>query len=288
MSTPAEIQTMPKVLNHEHLDCSLRPRTVLELASKIGFDKFATLAFPAQTTSGWLSAQTRQEQEEVAAQYQHIIAEHASSSLANYVAAVVHHLLPVMQTACALERITSERIEDALADGIIAMDLRFAPQLHTAGGLSLQQVMDAVLKPIQEAPIPVSLSICVMRHNNEDMAHNLANLAIEYRQHVGKFDLAGDEQANPGVLDWWLQEALRVQDHGITPTLHIGETNNLSECDLALIAQHKITEVGHGFLDEVSKNFVRTLCITSNVVTGQVPDFASHPVDRLYREGVSI
>jgi adenosine deaminase len=283
----AAIRQWPKLLLHEHLDCSLRPATLLELASCIGFanEAFTELPFPAEIVDDWNAAGTnKRKRAKVAAQYQKFIAGHASSSLANYVQAIVKHVLPVMQTEDALYRITKERIEDAVADGVIAMELRFAPQLHTWDGLSLRQVMNAVIRAVNESPIPVKLIVCALRHENGRMAYRLANLCIEYRKYVCKFDLAGDEAANPGVLKWWLKQALRLREHGIEPTIHLWETNEPTDEDIALLDKHAILVLGHGFRGDRQGKRVLTICVTSNIVTGQVECAADHPIDELFNE----
>ena len=283
----ATIRQWPKLLLHEHLDCSLRPSTLLELASCLGFDNqaFAELPFPSEIVNAWNAAgSNKRKRAQVARQYQTFIAGHASASLHNYVQAIVKHVLPVMQTEEALYRITKERIEDAVADGVIAMELRFAPQLHTWSGLSLRQVMEAVVRAVKESPIPVKLIVCALRHENGRMAYRLANLSIKYRQYVCKFDLAGDEAANPGVLKWWLKQALRLREYGIEPTIHLWETNEPTDEDIALLDKHAILVLGHGFRGDRQGNRVLTICVTSNIVTGQVQCAADHPIDDLFNE----
>ena len=52
----------------------------------------------------------------------------------------------VMQTREALIRVAAECAEDLAADGVVYAEVRFAPELHVAGGLSLDQVVEAVLE----------------------------------------------------------------------------------------------------------------------------------------------
>src|SRR5262249_12150687 len=117
----------------------------------------------------------------------------------------------------------------------------------------------------------------------------LADLAIEYRRHVVKFDLAGDEAANPGVLNWWLKQALRVREvAGIEPTVHLWETNNPTDADVRLLDKHNIRVLGHGFRGHSQASRVLTLCVTSNIVTGQVRCAHEHPIDELFKQGRSV
>ena len=223
--------------------------------------------------------------DKAAAEYQNFLAREGSKSLANYVTAIVHHVLPLMQSADRLTRITRERIEDATVDGVVALELRFAPQLHIREGLSLEQVMDSIVAGMKGAAIPVKLIICVLRHENEEMADRLADLAIKYKEHVGLFDLAGDEKANPGILLWWAKQASKVREHGIEPELHLWETDEPTDEDLDRLAEFGIRRLGHGMRGSRQDDRILEVCPSSNCVTGQIRNFSEHPIDTLFREG---
>lgn len=280
----AKMLLLPKFLSHEHLDCSPRPETVIELASQIGFDKFTQMPFPKHVIKDWSRPDSNRRQ--LALDYQHSISMSARQSLANYLRPIGCQLLPVMQTAKNLYRITKERIEDAIADGIVCMNLRFAPQLHIWEALSLNAAVEAVIGAVEEADIPVTLTLCCLRHEPEEMFRKVADTAIRYKHYVRKFDLAGDEKAYPGVRTRWLKQAMRVADNGIFPTIHIAETNSLTREDIRRLKLVGVEEIDHGFRDDLYTGFTRTICITSNIITGQVPSFACHNADELYRDGV--
>ncbi len=298
--TAAAMRRLPKILLHEHLDCSLRPATMLDLWSQIGFDN-AKLPFPEKVRTLWEAASSLQNlsnrghhvreaasPEQMAADaYQRYLARYARASLANYVQAIVDHVLPLMQDAWHLYTVTQQRIDDAVADGIIAAELRFAPQLHTQDGMTLDGVMQAVIKASEEnAKIPVKWIICCLRHEDAKMARRLGDLALKHQEHVGAFDLAADEELNPGVLDWWLEEALRVRRKSkgkIDLTIHLTETRKATARDRKLIRDNNITRIGHGIKGDWSQYL--EVCPTSNVVTGQVASFAEHPIDSFYRQG---
>lgn len=284
----AKLRKLPKILTHEHLDCSVRPLTLLEIWSEIGFEKAVTVPFPARLLETWSSAKTAAAKKVAALDYQRYIAGFASASLKNYVDCIVWTVLPAMQTAEHLYRITSERIEDAIEDGVIAMELRFAPQLHTAGGLTLDQVMDSVVRAVDESPIPVKLIICALRHENREMARQLVDLAIRYKKYVSKFDLAGDEHANPGVLDWWIEETARLAEHGIELTVHLWETEEETDEDQRKLEEAGIEVLGHAIRGKHHGNRIATVCLTSNEVTGQVDNVANHPIDDMFFDGVRL
>src|SRR5437762_5177283 len=124
MPTLAEIRTVPKVLLHDHLDGGLRPRTVLELAQETGHH-----GLPADN------------EEELTKR----LTEGAHRSHLEIYLDAFRHTVGVMQTPEALRRVAAECAEDLAADGIVYAEVRFAPELHTERGLSLDEVVQAVL-----------------------------------------------------------------------------------------------------------------------------------------------
>lgn len=127
MSTPLsldKIQHAPKALLHDHLDGGLRPATVLDLAGQLGYDDL-----PAT------------EVDELATFFR--TAAH-SGSLVRYLEPFAH-TVGVMQTPEALHRVAYECVEDLAADNVVYAEIRFAPELHIDRGLSLDDVVDAVL-----------------------------------------------------------------------------------------------------------------------------------------------
>src|SRR6478736_6067680 len=124
MPTLAEIRTVPKVLLHDHLDGGLRPRTVLELAQETGYNDL-----PADN------------EEELTQR----LTEGAHRGHLEIYLDAFRHTVGVMQTPDALRRVAAECAADLAADGVVYAEVRFAPELHTERGLSLDEVVRAVL-----------------------------------------------------------------------------------------------------------------------------------------------
>jgi adenosine deaminase len=120
----ATIVAAPKVLLHDHLDGGLRPRTVIELARDGGYDGLPTSDPDA---SAWFRRGADRK------------------SLELYLAGFAH-TVGVMQTPEALERVAAECAEDFANDGIVYAEVRFAPELHLEQGMSLDAVVEAVLR----------------------------------------------------------------------------------------------------------------------------------------------
>src|SRR5262249_10847605 len=166
---------------------------------------------------------------------------------------------------------------------VVGFELRFAPQLHTMGGLTLDQVMEAVVAGIKDAPMPVKLIICSLRHEGTlkvNPVSELVALAIRYKPYVGVFDLAADEPAFPGVLPWWAPEAERARAAGLELTIHLWETDDPTDRDIEMLEHYNLRRIGHGIRGDRQGDRVLEQCPTSNVVTGQVASIEAHPIDR--------
>jgi adenosine deaminase len=270
---------------------------MLELWEKIGFEKSRT-PFPPEILAEWHSIEKRHllaqgqasnslksQIQSAGRRYQEWLSGFASKTLENYLQAIVDHILPLMQNADHITRVTQERIEDAIRDGIIGLELRFAPQLCIEESLSLHEVLEAVLRGLEESPIPVQLNLCVLRHENEEMACKLADLVIAYDDRVSTFDLAGDESKYPGIPHWWLQHAQRVQDAGKKVSIHLWEVNEPTEEDVRLLDEYHIFRISHGIRGHSQGTRILEITPTSNLVTGQVASYNQHPIHRLYSEG---
>ena len=117
------MNSLLKIELHCHLDGSLRPNTVLELAKINGIE---------------LTESQKRDINEL------LIAPEDCDSLDTY---LKRFELPisVMQTKEALERVTYELMEDAAREQVKYIEIRFAPQLHIQQGLSLEDIISSVV-----------------------------------------------------------------------------------------------------------------------------------------------
>lgn len=77
--------------------------------------------------------------------------------------------IAVMQTAANLERIAYELCVDSVAENIDYLEVRWAPRLHLRQGLSVSEVIEAVLRGLAAGPLQATAIVCAMRqHSVED------------------------------------------------------------------------------------------------------------------------
>src|SRR6202041_4118635 len=173
------LQSLPKVLLHEHLDGVLRPQTVIELAKDAKYTGLPS--DDPKALSEWFFRGANQ------------------GSLAKYLQGFTH-TIAVMQTEEALQRVAYEEAEDLSRDGVVYFETRFAPLFHTRKGLTHQQIVSAVLKGLERGRkdfgVRSGLIISAMRNMNVSL--EIAELAVDFRARgVVGFDLAGEEGGYP-------------------------------------------------------------------------------------------
>ena len=282
MLTLAEIRAVPKVLLHDHLDGGLRPQTVLELARQIGYQDLPGDNVEELTTR---------------------LTEGAHRGHLEIYLDAFRHTVAVMQTPDALRRVAAECAEDLAADGIVYAEVRFAPELHTERGLSLGEVVEAVLdgfrRGSQGRGIKVYALLTAMRTAARSL--EIAELAVRYRDEgVVGFDIAGAEAGWPPSRHLDAFQFLKRENFHFT--IHAGEAFGLPSIWEAV--QYCGTErLGHGvrIADDIAISaagsvrlgrlaaYVRDrripleMCPTSNIQTGAAPSIARHPL-RLLRQ----
>ncbi len=273
MTLPLEVfQRLPKTDLHVHLDGSLRLSTMLELAQEQG------VKLPADDEAGLRAA---------------IHCGENTGSLARYLEAF-DITLSVMQTERSLYRSAYELAEDAAAENVRYMEVRYSPMLHVRKGLRLVAVVEAVLSGLRQAyedhGIESNVIICGIRNISTESSLEMARLAVAYKNRgVVAFDLAGAEYDHPAKHH---KEAFQlIRNNNINCTIHAGEAFGPESIAQALhvCGAHRI---GHGcrlredgdLLHYINDHRIPLeVCPSSNVQTGAVESFATHPL-RLYHD----
>jgi adenosine deaminase len=276
----------PKVLLHDHLDGGLRPATVLELAHE---NRYTGLPTDDPDELGrWF------------------VADAPGSNLVRYLEGFAH-TVAVMQTRDQLERVASETALDLARDGVVYAEIRFAPELHLIGGLTLHEVVRAVLDGFAHGTataaregrhVIVRTILSAMRQAN--LSETIAELAVEFRdQGVCGFDIAGPEDGFPPTHH--LRAFHLVQREDFHMTIHAGEAFGLPSIWEA-VQFCNAERLGHGvrIVDDIAEvdgvyrlgrlaNYIRDrripleVCPTSNVHTGAAASIAAHPIELLRR-----
>lgn len=284
--TPEQIRRAPKVLLHDHLDGGLRPGTIVELARANGYT-----ALP-ETDPDTLGTWFREAAD--------------SGSLERYLETFAH-TCAVMQTRDALARVAAECAEDLAADGVVYAEIRYAPEQHLEGGLSLEEVVEAVNDGFRQGEqrarengnrIRVGALLTAMRHAAR--SQEIAELANRYRDAgVVGFDIAGAEAGFPPTRHLDAFDYLKRENNHFT--IHAGEAFGLPSIWQAL-QWCGADRLGHGvrIIDDIEQKggevslgrlaaYVRDkrvpleMCPTSNLQTGAAESYREHPIGLLRR-----
>ncbi len=271
-----QLLRMPKAELHVHLDGSLRPETMLDLAVGAG------MSLPASTPDAlrrWMLVDDARNLEEYLARFEYTIA--------------------LLQTPDAIERVAYEMVADAAADGLRYLEVRYCPLLSTRQGLSMDDAIRAEWRGLQrgEAEFGVTCRIinCSLRHLDPAVSVEIAEHSVRMRDHgVVGFDLAGGEAGRPPELH---REAFDIAARGgLGITVHAGEAAGW-ESIFEAIHSCRAVRIGHGTRlreNPALLSYVRDrrICIeiniTSNVQTRAVASAADHPVRQYFDAGIPV
>jgi adenosine deaminase len=267
----------PLVELHRHLDGNVRIGTVLDLARQHGLD------LPAWTVEGLRP---------------HVQITEREPSLVHFIAKF-EFLRLVMVDYAAVRRIVRENLEDAVREGIDAIELRFSPYfMAERHGLDTFGVVEAACDALEEGRdlgVRAKLIGIVSRHYGPEVGWIEVEAAIRGRERgVVALDLAGDEAHFPGEL--FVDHFRKAREAGLRTIAHAGEAagaESVRQAVLGLGAER----IGHGIravedpavLDLLAERGIPLeVCPTSNLHTSTVATYRDHPLPALLARGLAV
>jgi len=270
------LRRMPKAELHVHLDGSLRPGTMLDIARETG------VSLPT-----WDAEELKR----------YMLVDDATN-LQDYLDRF-DVTIALLQRPEAIERVAYEMVADAAADGLKYLEVRYAPSLSTHEGLPLDDVIRAEWAGFQrgekEFGVVTRIINCTLRHWTPERSVEIAEHSVRMRDHgVVAFDIAGGEAGRPPELH---KEAFDIAARGgLGITVHAGEAAGW-ESIFEAIHSCRAVRIGHGtrlFENPALLEFVRDrrICleinITSNLQTRVVRSAAEHPVRQYFDAGIPV
>jgi adenosine deaminase len=269
--------TLPKIELHCHLDGSLRPETIIDIAKQEG------ISIPSY------------DHEEIKKE---LVAPLECESLDEYLEKFAIPNL-VMQSKENLRRISFELLEDAARENVKYMEVRFAPSLHMAKGLDIVEIIKSVLDGMNDAEnqydIKGSLILSCMRTMSVESAFEVVEKG---KQFLGKgvvaIDLCASEEE--GFCVKFMEPIALAREYGYRVTIHAGETG-IGKNVLEAVEMLGAERIGHGvFIKDCpeaynivkEKQVVLEMCPTSNVQTKAVNSFSEHPIYHFHRDGIKV
>jgi adenosine deaminase len=268
---------LPKIELHCHLDGSLRPETIIDIAKREGIE-----------LPSFVKEEIKKD----------LIAPMECESLDEY---LQRFALPnlVMQSQENLKRITTELFEDAAKENVKYMEVRFAPLLHTAKGLTVEEIIQSVIDGMRDAEAQFDIKGNIILSCMRTMSAEEAFEVVEKgRGFLGKGVVAIDLCASEveGFCHEFVEPIALAREYGYRVTIHAGETGigkNVLEAVELLGAER----IGHGvFIRDceeayniVKKNgIVLEMCPTSNVQTKAVDQLRDHPIHTFHKDGIKV
>jgi len=261
---------LPKVELHLHLDCSLSFNVVNQINPNISFEEYR----------------------------QSFVAPPKCTDLADYLKRAVKGF-ELMQTKSHLRMVTLDLLDQLKSDNVVYAEIRFAPLLHLAMGLSPEEVVetvnDAVTEGLMETGVEAGIILCTLRHYSEEQSMQTVKLVDQFKgTNVLGFDIAADEAGFP--IRNHIKAFQFANARGIHCTAHAGEAKGPASVWETLEHFHP-SRIGHGvrsaedaaLLEFLKKEKIHLeVCPTSNVQTNVYNTIGDHTADMIYKSGVSM
>lgn len=277
----AKMCELPKVDLHRHLDGSMRPETIVDIASEYN------ITLPTYDVKELKS----------------ILEATPASTLVEFLypwGSIFKYCFP---NKGVISRLAREAVEDAWKDNVHYLELRFSPEYMAAvRNLKLQDVIEGAIEGVENAtkefPIIVRLIVSISRQGEARgwaSAHDVLEAALDYLEcGVVALDLGGHEAEYPAELFRDIfQEA---KEKGLMITVHAGEAQGASSIRSA-IEYLCADRIGHGvrIIEDMAlvqlvkeKDICLEMCPTSNVSTNATSTLEAHPIKELYDMGVKV
>ena len=264
------IDHLPKVELHLHLDCSLSYNLVKHLRPKTTLEEYR----------------------------EHFIAPAKCPDLADYIKKAVS-AIELMQTKEHLRLVVLDLFDQLKLDNVIYAEMRFAPLEHLANGMTPEGVVttvnQAVMEGTLETGIQAGIILCTLRHYSAEKSMQTAELVNTFKgTTVVGFDIASDEAGFP--IDNHIAAFQYAREHKLNCTAHAGEA--LGAPSVWETLEHfKPVRIGHGVRSAEDVQLLKFLrdnnihlevCPTSNVQTNIFKEIRNHNITELYDSGVSL
>jgi adenosine deaminase len=261
------LQAMPKAELHIHIEGSLEPELIFELAQRNG----VSLAYPT-----------------VEALRQAYAFTDLQSFLNIYYAGA-----SVLLTEQDFYDMTAAYLARAQADNVRHAEIFFDPQTHTARGVAMKTVIDGIWRACQDSKVDASLILCFLRHLSEEEAIATLEEAIPYRDKFIGVGLDSSEVGHPP--EKFARVFERARNLGLHLVAHAGEEGPPAYIESALDVLN-VERIDHGVrcLDDpalverlVREQMALTVCPLSNIKLRVFDVMGEHNLRRLLDAGLA-
>jgi adenine deaminase len=266
------IRAIPKAELHLHIEGTLEPEMVFELARRHG------IALPYPSVEALRKA-------------------YRFSDLQSFLD-VYYASAEVLRDESDFHALTSAYLRRAHADGVVHVEIFFDPQTHTARGIPFDVVIGGIRSALLEAQdtlgITHRLILCFLRHLSAEDALKTLNQALPYADQIAAVGLDSSEAGHPPSKFASVFERARAE--GFLTVAHAGEEGPPAYIYEALDLLH-VVRIDHGVRSEEDPELVSrlakermplTVCPLSNVKLRVFDRLEDHNLKRLLERGLCV
>ena len=266
------IRALPKAELHIHIEGTLEPEMMFELAARNG----VALRFGSV--------------EEVRAAY-------AFTDLQSFLD-IYYEGMAVLQTERDFQDLARAYFERARADGVRHAELFFDPQAHTERGVPFATVVNGLHAAIEEARADLGITsmliLCFLRHLPAEAAMATLEEALPFRDRIAAVGLDSSEAGHPP--EDFEEVYARARAEGLRAVAHAGEEGPpeyvweaLDILEVERVDHGVRSEEDEGLLERLVRDRVPlTMCPLSNVKLRVVDRLEDHNLKRLLNRGVRV
>jgi len=267
----AFIAGLPKAELHLHIEGSLEPELMFDLAQRNG------VVIPFASV------------EEVRAAY-------AFSNLQDFLD-IYYQGMSVLQTEQDFHDLTAAYLARARGDGVRHVEIFFDPQGHTTRGVAFETVVTGITRALDAARaehgLTSKLILCFLRHLSEAEAEATLDEALPFLDRIAGVGLDSSEVGHPPSK--FERVFARARDLGLKLVAHAGEEGPPAYVREALDLL-KVDRIDHGnrSLEDdaliarlASEGMTLTVCPLSNLKLCVVDDLAAHPLKTMLDAGLA-
>ncbi|MGF1772830.1 adenosine deaminase [Vibrio wakamikoensis] len=268
----AFIQGLPKVELHLHIEGSLEPELLFNLAKRNQID------IPYDSPEALRKA-------------------YEFDDLQSFLD-IYYQGANALQTEQDFYDLTWAYLERCQHDNVIHTEIFFDPQTHTDRGIAFDTVIKGIVSALkdgqQKLEISSQLIMCFLRHLSEEAAIETLKQAILYKDDIVGVGLDSSEQGHPPEKFARVFEMAR--EHGFLTVAHAGEEGPAQNI-IDAISMLGVSRVDHGVrcvdnealvVQLIESRMPLTVCPLSNIKLRVFDEMQDHNIVELLRKGVAV
>jgi adenosine deaminase len=266
------IRDLPKVELHLHIEGTLEPEMVFQLAAKHG----VRLPYPSVEA---------------------LRAAYSFTDLQSFLD-IYYAGCDVLRDESDFHAMTMAYLRRVHADRVVHAEIFFDPQTHTARGVPMEVIVGGIRRALddgrRELGISSELILCFLRHLSEEDALATWEAAVPFKAELAGVGLDSGERGNPPTKFARVYEKARAA--GLRAVAHAGEEGPPAYIYEALDVL-KVERIDHGvrcvedeaLVSRLAREQVPlTVCPLSNVKLCVFPEMAQHNLGALLARGLRV